>query len=291
VNDVPTAYTYLKNGANPPNGQRLSSNGVNACTWDANGGNLTRNGARGNFTFGYDPGNRLTGITGADTATLTCNYDGRGAWKTRSDVATSYAYDGLDLIRDDTGPTTRDYVVGPSVYDQPAVSSSHIFSFTQEDPLSSPSWLAEAAGAGNIVDPNPRTLSIYRYIHNAPTVGTDPSGLARRCSLTGNCPDCPNGHWGFFTVTWGGDLLFAGNASSLSIYHCIGTGVTCVSQQNCWRFGLAVQGGFSVSGGVATGEDCVCGEDLGGETAGADFNYLQVLTTRPRGPQCWYFSG
>ncbi|HUM02066.1 MAG TPA: hypothetical protein VL084_07250, partial [Thermoanaerobaculia bacterium] len=103
MNGVPTAYTYLKNGANPLNGQRLSSDGINAYTWDANGSNLTRSGAPGNFTFGYDPDNRLASITGAATASYTYDYQGRRATKTVGGVTSTYLYDGLNLVGETTG--------------------------------------------------------------------------------------------------------------------------------------------------------------------------------------------
>jgi hypothetical protein len=190
VNDVPTAYTYLKNGANPLNGQRLSSDGVNAYTWDVNGSNLTRNGAPGNFTFGYDPDNRLASITGAGTATRTYDYYDRGAWKTGSDGATSYVYDGLDLVRDDTGPTTRGEVVRPSVDDQPAVSSSHILSFTQEDPYLSLSpryrnpWLPRLLGRSLTFRFGP--LGTYIYAFSEPLHYADPLGLWSLPSIPGS---------------------------------------------------------------------------------------------------------
>jgi RHS repeat-associated protein len=118
VNGVPTAYTYLKNGANPLNGQRLSSDGVNAYAWDANGSNLTRNGAPGNFTFGYDPDNRLATITGAATASYTYDYQGRRTTKTVAGVMSTYLYDGLNLVGETSGATIANYVFGPGI-DEP----------------------------------------------------------------------------------------------------------------------------------------------------------------------------
>ncbi len=64
VNGVPQSYTYFKNGTNQLNGQRLSSDSVNAYTYDANGNTLTRNGSGGNFTFGRDAGEQMTSIPG-----------------------------------------------------------------------------------------------------------------------------------------------------------------------------------------------------------------------------------
>ena len=103
VNAATQTYTYLKNGANPLNGQRLSNDGVNAYTWDNNGSNLTRNGVPGNFTFGYDVDNRLSSITGAATASYTYDYQGRRTSKTVGGVTTTYLYDGLNLVAGNDG--------------------------------------------------------------------------------------------------------------------------------------------------------------------------------------------
>jgi YD repeat-containing protein len=64
VNGVPQAYTYFKNGSNPLNGQRLSSDGIDSYTFDANGNTLTRNGSGSNFTFRWDTEDRMTSMSG-----------------------------------------------------------------------------------------------------------------------------------------------------------------------------------------------------------------------------------
>jgi hypothetical protein len=40
VNGVPQTYSYFKNGSNPLNGQRPSSDSINAYTYDANGNTM-----------------------------------------------------------------------------------------------------------------------------------------------------------------------------------------------------------------------------------------------------------
>lgn len=120
VNGVPATYTYLKNGANPLNGQRLSNDGVSAYTWDSNGNNLTRNGAPGNFTFGYIVDNRLSSISGAATAAYTYDYQGRRTSKTVGGTTTTHLYDGLNLVGEATGATTTNYAFGPGI-DEPLI--------------------------------------------------------------------------------------------------------------------------------------------------------------------------
>jgi RHS repeat-associated protein len=121
VNGLTQTYAYLKNGANPLNGQRLSSDGVNSLTWDASGSNLTRNGTPGNFTFAYDVDNRLTSIGGSAAATYTYDYQGRRTSKTVSSTTTTYLYDGLNLVGETTGGVTASYVFGPGI-DEPLAS-------------------------------------------------------------------------------------------------------------------------------------------------------------------------
>jgi RHS repeat-associated protein len=121
VNSTTQTYAYFKNGANPLNGQRLSSDGVSTYTWDANGSDLTRSGAPGNFTFGYETDNRLASISGAATATYTYDYQGRRTTKTVSGVTTTYLYDGLNLVGETSGGVTANYVFGPGI-DEPLAS-------------------------------------------------------------------------------------------------------------------------------------------------------------------------
>ena len=146
VNGVPATYTYLKNGSNPLNGQRLSSDGVNAYTWDANGSNLTRNGAPGSFTFGYDPDNRLNSVSGAATATYTYDYQGRRTSKTVSGVTTTYLYDGLNLVGETTGGTVTNYAFGPGIDEPLIVNRAGTISYFTADGLGSIAGTNNAAG-------------------------------------------------------------------------------------------------------------------------------------------------
>jgi RHS repeat-associated protein len=118
VNASTQTHAYLKNGANPLNGQRLSSDGVNAYTWDGNGSNLTRNGTPGNFTFSYDADNRLNSISGPTTASYTYDYQGRRTSKTVAGVTTTYIYDAMNLVSEISGATISTYVFGPGI-DEP----------------------------------------------------------------------------------------------------------------------------------------------------------------------------
>jgi YD repeat-containing protein len=99
VNGSPQTHSYFKNGSNQLNGQRLSSDGVNAYTYDANGNTITRNGTPGNFTFGWDTDDRMTTISGSATASYTYDYQGRRTGKTAGSATESYLYDRLNLVR------------------------------------------------------------------------------------------------------------------------------------------------------------------------------------------------
>jgi len=146
VNGVPATYTYLKNGANPLNGQRLSSDAVNAYTWDSNGSNLTRNGTPGNFTFGYNVDNRLNAILGAATAAYTYDYQGRRTSKTVSGTTTTYLYDGLNLVGEMTGGTISNYAFGPGIDEPLIVNRAGTISFFNADGLASVAGTNNAAG-------------------------------------------------------------------------------------------------------------------------------------------------
>lgn len=146
VNGVQATYAYLKNGANPLNGLRLSNDGINAYTWDSNGSNLTRSGAPGNFTFGYDVDGRLNSISGASTATYTYDYQGRRTSKTVSGATTTYLYDGLNLVGETTGGTLTNYAFGPSVDDPLIVNKTGTISYFNADGLGSVAGTNSAAG-------------------------------------------------------------------------------------------------------------------------------------------------
>jgi RHS repeat-associated protein len=146
VNSTTQTYAYFKNGANPLNGQRLSSDGVNAYTWDANGSDLTRNGAPGNFTFGYDVDNRQASISGATTASYTYDYQGRRAGKTVSGVTSTYLYDGLNLVRETVGGTPAEYAFGPGIDEPLAQYRSGTISYFDADALGTVAVTNDPAG-------------------------------------------------------------------------------------------------------------------------------------------------
>ncbi len=118
VNAVTQNYTYQKIGTNPNNWQRLTSDGTNSNTYDANGNTATRTG----YTFGWDYENRMNSITGTPSATYGYDYSGRRSSKTVSAAATSYLYNGLNLVSETAGATTTYHLFGSGV-DEPLASS------------------------------------------------------------------------------------------------------------------------------------------------------------------------
>ena len=145
VNGTGPSYTYLKNGANPLNGQRLNSDGVNNYSYDANGSQTARTGGT-NYAFGYDVDNRLTGITGADTATYTYDYQGRRTSKTEAGVTTTYLYDGLNPIAAIISASPTYFLNGPSIDEPLAISASGTISYLNADGLGSVVATNNAAG-------------------------------------------------------------------------------------------------------------------------------------------------
>ncbi len=108
--------TYTRNGLN----QYTQIAGTNGGTlaWDANG-NLTSDGFT---TFAYDTENRLTGASGAKTATLTYDPMGRLQQVSNTGGTTRFLYDGDRLISEynTSGAVQRRYVHGVNV-DEPMV--------------------------------------------------------------------------------------------------------------------------------------------------------------------------
>ena len=146
VNGTTQSYAYFKNGANPLNGTRLSSDGVNSYVWDANGSNLTRSGAPGTFTFGFTFDNRLSAITGSTTASYTYDYQGRRTSKTVNGSMTSYVYDDLNLVSETTGGIVRTYAFGPGVDEPLVVNQGGTISYVNVDGLSSVVGTTSATG-------------------------------------------------------------------------------------------------------------------------------------------------
>ena len=145
VNGTPQTYTYFKNGSNPLNGQRLSSDSVNAYTYDANGNDLTRNGTPDNFTFGWDTDDRMTSISGSATANYSYDYQGRRASKTVPGSSTSYLYDGPNPVQA-AGSTTTAYLFGPGIDEPLATVQSGGVSYFTVDGLGSAHLLTGGTG-------------------------------------------------------------------------------------------------------------------------------------------------
>ncbi len=101
VNAAIQTYTYETIGSNPKNGQKLLGDGVNAYTYDFNGSQTSRTGGA-SYGFVNDLDNRLSSISGAESAAYTYDYQGRRTSKTVSGVTTKYLYDGLNLVSETT---------------------------------------------------------------------------------------------------------------------------------------------------------------------------------------------
>ena len=145
VNGAGPSYTYKKNGANPLNGQQLSSDGVNGYTYDANGSQTAKTGSA-SYAFGYDVDNRLTSISGSETAIYSYDYQGRRTSKTEAGVTTTYLYDGLNPIAETVSGVPKYILNGPSIDEPLAVSSSGTISYLNADGLGSIIATNNAAG-------------------------------------------------------------------------------------------------------------------------------------------------
>jgi RHS repeat-associated protein len=96
---------------------RMTSDGANAYTFDANGNVTARSGPRGNVTFGYDEEDRLRTISGDTTASYTYDYLFRRTGKTAGAATSTYLYDDVHAIAESAGGATTEYLFGPG-YDQ-----------------------------------------------------------------------------------------------------------------------------------------------------------------------------
>ncbi len=144
VNATTQTYSYQRIGTNPLNWQRLLNDGVNAYTYDLNGSTITRNGTPGNFTFGWDLENRVSSISGAETATYKYDHQGRRSSKTVG-TATSYLYDGLNLIQE-AGSASADYLFGPGIDEPLAMSRGAQIYYPAVEALGSVAALNDSAG-------------------------------------------------------------------------------------------------------------------------------------------------
>jgi RHS repeat-associated protein len=139
VNGSTQNYMYQKIGSNPLNWQRLTSDGTNAYTYDANGSAVSRTG----YTFGWDSDNRLTSITGGVTASYVYDYQGRRSSKTVG-AATGYLYDGFNLTRE-AGASSADYLYGPGIDEPLAMSRAGQIYYFETDALGSVNTITNAA--------------------------------------------------------------------------------------------------------------------------------------------------
>lgn len=145
VNGVTDTYEYLKVWPNSLNWQRLLDDGPNSYTYDSNGNATSRSGPGGNFTFGWNPDDRMTGISGAAAATYTYDYQGRRSSRTAGSTGT-FLYDDLHLIRE-LGASTVDYLSGPGIDEPLAASYAGSVSYYQVDALGSVGLLATPTGS------------------------------------------------------------------------------------------------------------------------------------------------
>lgn len=138
VNGTTQSYTYQKIGANPKNWLRLTSDGTNSYTYDANGNTQTRTG----FTFGWSYEDRLTSVTGGGGAVYQYDYAGR---RTVAGTA-SYLYEGAQAVRE-TDTVSAEYLFGPGIDEPLALWKGGQAYYYVSDGLGSITALATPAGA------------------------------------------------------------------------------------------------------------------------------------------------
>jgi len=112
--------------------------------------------------------------------------------------------------------------------------------------------------------------NLYPYTYNKPILMRDPSGLSPRKCESGRCPDCPSGLW---TITSADGEAFAspvGAKVGLMQVRCLENAFTCYFSFFCGNFGLGLNIGVNAGGGVGGGKECVCGEDWGSWSFGAE---------------------
>ncbi len=137
VNGVTINYAYQKIGSNPLDWQRLTSDGVNAYGYDANGNTLTK----GSTAFSWNYDDRMTGITG--TSSYTYDYRGRRSGKTVG-TTSNYLYKGVNLIQE-SGATSGDYLFGPGVDEPLAMSRGGSIYYYAVDGLGSVTLVANSS--------------------------------------------------------------------------------------------------------------------------------------------------
>lgn len=202
VNGTTTSYAYQKIGTNPLNWQRLTSDGVNSYSYDANGSAITR----GGDSFGWDYESRMNSVSGETTASYKYDYQGRRASRTTG-ATTTYLYDDWNLVSE-TGTTNVQFLFGASIDEPLASVEGTTVRYYTVDSLGSVATLNDAAGSvqngyafdawGSIrnqtgMAPNPfgytarefaeAGLAFYRARHYQPGIGRftseDPLGFGR----------------------------------------------------------------------------------------------------------------
>jgi RHS repeat-associated protein len=142
------AATYLKNGANPLNGQRLAGDGANAYTYDANGSTTTMTGPGRNLTFTWSAGGRLMSISGDAPANFAYDYKGRRVAAAEGSSSASFLYSGTRLVATLNTAPPVDYLYGSGVDEALAVVVGSTASYSVLDGQGS--IVGWGDGAGNV---------------------------------------------------------------------------------------------------------------------------------------------
>jgi RHS repeat-associated protein len=145
VNSTTQTYTYQKIGSNPLNWQRLLSDGVNAYSYFPEGSTESKSGPGGTYWFTLDLANRLSGMSGPETASYLYDYQGRRRAKTVGGVTTKYLYDGLNLIGE-LGASPAEYLFGPGIDEPLAMSRGGQVTYYETDALGSVNALTNSSG-------------------------------------------------------------------------------------------------------------------------------------------------
>ncbi|MBI2839259.1 MAG: RHS repeat protein [Acidobacteria bacterium] len=146
VNDVTQTYTYYKNAGNPKNGQRLQSDGANAYTFDANGNTTSRIGADETFNFIWDLDDRISVVSGSESAAYEYDHQGRRATKTLPGSSDTFLYHDLNLVARPGDPQVQ-YLFGPGIDEPLARADTLSLELSASDALGSLVLLADAQGA------------------------------------------------------------------------------------------------------------------------------------------------
>jgi RHS repeat-associated protein len=144
INETSRAYTYLKNGSNPSNGQRLQSDGVNSYGYDSAGNLVSKSGPGGAVGFGYDSDGRLTT---SPTATYRYDYQGRRSTKTASGATATYLYEGQNLVSETRAGSRTYYLFGPGIDEPLAMAADGEVSYFSADGLGTIVATSSIAGA------------------------------------------------------------------------------------------------------------------------------------------------